>query len=189
MSARLYILNQLTFDLDIFACVWAMTIARRGLRVKVIGQSQRSMHKCVCYTSIYCGILRVLIDGRSSRFPLRRHQLPASAASRAARHDQRQRRSPARVGVVTRSVWPRSSIEGSFCSEVNTKCHVTLLRSASWWCGVLAICTCNREALRSIHACWSWSAFLETASYRSVRGSTLSGGRVGVRGRFKEHTA
>jgi len=127
--------------------------------------------------------------GRSSRFPLRRHQLPASAASRAARHDQRQRRSPARVGVVTRSVWPRSSIEGSFCSEVNTKCHVTLLCSASWWCGVLAICTCNREALRSIHACWSWSAFLGTASYRSVRGSTLSGGRVGVRGRFKEHTA
>jgi len=27
------------------------------------------MLKCLCYTSIYCGVLTVLIDGRSSRFP------------------------------------------------------------------------------------------------------------------------
>ena len=27
------------------------------------------MQNCLCYTSIYCGVLRVLIDDRSSRFP------------------------------------------------------------------------------------------------------------------------
>ena len=49
-----------------------------------------------------------------------RHQLWASAARRAAWRgwDQRQRRCPARVGVVTRSNWPRSQIKGSFYFSV-----------------------------------------------------------------------
>ena len=33
----------------IIACFWAITIARRGLNVKVISQGQRSV-KCACYT-------------------------------------------------------------------------------------------------------------------------------------------
>jgi len=51
---------------------------------------------------------------------LSRHQLRASAARRAAWHGrgQRQWRSPARVGEVTRSVWPRSSIENRFSSAL-----------------------------------------------------------------------
>ena len=59
--------------------------------------------KNVCYTSIYSGVLSVMIDGRGSRFSLWRNQLRASAARRAARRgrSQRQRRSPERVGVVT----------------------------------------------------------------------------------------
>ena len=43
LSVRLFpfgLLNELTFDLN-FACVRVMTIARRGLKVKVIGQCQR----------------------------------------------------------------------------------------------------------------------------------------------------
>jgi len=40
--------------------------------------------KWMCYTNICCGVLRVLTDGCSSRFPLWRHQLRASAARRAA---------------------------------------------------------------------------------------------------------
>ena len=67
--------------------------------VKVIGQGQRSC-KNVCITrvsSIYCSVLWI---------PTWRHQLPASAARRAAWRGQGhwQRRSPALVGVVTRSV-------------------------------------------------------------------------------------
>jgi len=62
------------------------------------------------YTGIYCGVLWLLIDGRSSRFPLRRYQLRAGAeecgAAEASGSDEIQR--------VTRSVWPRSSIDGSF---------------------------------------------------------------------------
>ena len=46
---------------------------------------------------------------RSSRFPLYRHQLRASEARRAAWRGRGQRRSPARVGIVTRSdLDPRS---------------------------------------------------------------------------------
>jgi len=62
------------------------------------------------YTGIYCGVLWLLVDGRSSRFPLRRYQLRAGAeecgAAEASGSDEIQR--------VTRSVWPRSSIDGSF---------------------------------------------------------------------------
>jgi len=74
------------------------------------------MKKCVRYTSIYCGVLWVRTDGRNSKFLLSWHQLRASAATRAAWRGwgQWQRRSPARVGVVTRSVWPLSSIKDSF---------------------------------------------------------------------------
>ena len=53
-----------------------------GLNVKAIDQGH--CKKCVCYTSIYCGVLWVLIDGRNSRFLLSRHQLRTSAARRAA---------------------------------------------------------------------------------------------------------
>jgi len=58
--------------------------------------------KCVCDKSIYCDALRVLCNSRSSRFSLLHHQLRASAARRAAwlGQSQRQRWSPARVGVV-----------------------------------------------------------------------------------------
>ena len=37
----LYLLNRLTFELE-FLCVRIMTVARLGLKVKVIGQGQRS---------------------------------------------------------------------------------------------------------------------------------------------------
>ena len=53
-----------------------------------------------CYTCV----LRVLIDGRSSRFPVWRHQRPASAARRAV-WGRRQGRSPASSGVA--SLWSR----------------------------------------------------------------------------------
>jgi len=47
----LYILNQLTFDLDFFfAFVWVITIAHRRLRVKVVGQGQKSM-QCATWMS------------------------------------------------------------------------------------------------------------------------------------------
>ena len=79
-----------------------MIIARRGLKVKVIdqGQGQGQCKKCVCYTSIYCGVLRVLTDDRNSWFLLSRHQLRASAARRAAWRG----REDSASGVVQR-VW------------------------------------------------------------------------------------
>ena len=42
------------------ACVPIMTVAPRGLKVKVTGQGQRSIAKCVRY--IYCCVLLVWID-------------------------------------------------------------------------------------------------------------------------------
>ena len=104
--------------------LFCMYVARQRLKVYVIAQGQRSMQKRVLYMSIHCRVLLVglivLIDGRSSWFPVWRHQLPASAARRAAwRGSGGRRRSPARVfGMVTRLVWPRSSIESSFFSFV-----------------------------------------------------------------------
>jgi len=81
------------------------------------GHRSRSMQKCACYTSIYCGVLWVLIDGRNSRFNLlSRHQLRASAARRAAQPSSATTAESARVGMVTWSVWPRSSIKDSFYS-------------------------------------------------------------------------
>jgi len=56
------------FDLTFFACKWLVSMARRGLKVKVIGEGQKSMKTCVL-TSTYCGgVLWVLIDSCSSRF-------------------------------------------------------------------------------------------------------------------------
>ena len=107
-----------------FAYVWVLTIARRGLKVKVIGQSR------VCYMNtsrpIYCGVLRVLIDGGSSRVPSWRYQLRARAARHAAwrGRGQWQRRSPTRVSAVMRSVgsasvWPRYSTEAVFLVDLS----------------------------------------------------------------------
>jgi len=62
----LYLLNRLVFELE-YLCARVMTMARLGLKVKVIGRGQRLM-------SSTCG----------------------------------------RGNAVTRSVWPRSSIEDSF---------------------------------------------------------------------------
>ena len=84
-----------------------MTIARRGLKDKFLGQGQRSIAKCVSYTSIYCDVLGVLIDGGSNKFPLLCHQLRASTARRAAwrsRGHKQGRSNSALAGVVTRSV-------------------------------------------------------------------------------------
>jgi len=97
-----------------FDCAWVTAIACRRLKVKVTGQSQRSMQKCVCYVSIYGDILWVLIDGRSSRFPswLWRNQL-WDIARQGARCDRDKLCSGAvyRVVVITRPVWPRCSTE------------------------------------------------------------------------------
>jgi len=62
-----------------FAYVLIMTIARRGFKVKVTGQGERSLNKCMC-----CGFPWVMTDNRCSKFPRWRRQLRASAARRAA---------------------------------------------------------------------------------------------------------
>jgi len=74
-------------------------------------RGQRSIQKFMCCTSVYCDVLWVFIDGRSSRFPCWRQQLRASAARRAEWRGRS--RSPARVGVVTQPVWLWSSVEDS----------------------------------------------------------------------------
>jgi len=66
------------------ACIWVMTTDRWQLKVQVINRGKKSMQNAVCYSNIYCGILWVLIDGRSSRFPLWCHQLRGSAVTHAA---------------------------------------------------------------------------------------------------------
>jgi len=48
----LYLINQMTADLDFFACAWVVTTARRGLKVRVIGQGRTPMQKCVCYMAV-----------------------------------------------------------------------------------------------------------------------------------------
>jgi len=63
----------------------------------------RSMPKCVCYTSIYCGVLLVLTDGRNSTFLLSRHQLRASAAWRAVWRGWGQRQH--RIALVGVLMW------------------------------------------------------------------------------------
>ena len=74
-----HLLNQLTFDLEFFMLM-GHDHSSPGTR-----KSQSEVNAiCVRYTSIYCGVLWVLTDGRSSRFPLWRDQLRASAARRAA---------------------------------------------------------------------------------------------------------
>jgi len=115
LSVRLFplrLLNKLTYDLTF--CI-GHEHARRDWQ----SRSQVKVNaKCVCYMSIYCNMLWVLTDGRNSRFSLWRYQPRASTARRATWRGrrQRQRQSPASVGVVMRSVWPRSSIEDSFHS-------------------------------------------------------------------------
>jgi len=66
-----------------------------------------------------------LHDGRNKTFLLSRLALRASTARRAAwrGRGQRQRRSPARVGVVTWSVWSSSSIEDTFSSQFSAIEH------------------------------------------------------------------
>ena len=61
-------------------------------------------------------VVKVLTDGHNRTFLLLRHQQYSSAARRAARRSRGKRMSPACVGVVTRSVWPRSSTVDSFPS-------------------------------------------------------------------------
>jgi len=51
--------HSLTFDFEVcfFACVQVVTIARRGLKLKVKGQGHCEVQmQCVCYTTIYCKI-------------------------------------------------------------------------------------------------------------------------------------
>jgi len=50
----LYLLNQLTSEPD-----FCMRAGHVGLKITA-----------VCWTTIYCGVLQVLTDGHSSRFPL-----------------------------------------------------------------------------------------------------------------------
>ena len=97
---------------------------------------QRSRQKCVRYTSIYCYIPWVLINGRSSGFPLWSHQMRGSAERRVAwrGQSQQQRRSSARVGVVARSVWPRSWIDGSFFVYIEYWRRCCLLNAAAADC-------------------------------------------------------
>jgi len=78
------------------------------------------------YRILYCGVSRVLIDGRSSRFPLWRHPLRTGMRCGAVK-----RRSLACVCLVTRSVWPRSSTEGSFYIVR----HKTVRRNRRVWSG------------------------------------------------------
>jgi len=76
-----------------------------GLKVKVIGQGQKPIQKCACHTSIYCGVLWVLIDCRSRRFPLWRHQLRASAVKRWEWHGRGHRRRASVVGLTSILNW------------------------------------------------------------------------------------
>jgi len=58
-----YLLNQLTL---IVTCVWIMTAACQGLKVKNIGQGYICRRKYVCCATVFSAILSVRIDGRSS---------------------------------------------------------------------------------------------------------------------------
>jgi len=89
------------------ACIWVMTTDRWQLKVQVINRGKKSMQNAVCYSNIYCGILWVLIDGRSSRFPLWCHQLRGSAVTHAAWRAEASG-SGGVQRVATPSVWPRS---------------------------------------------------------------------------------
>jgi len=100
--STLYLLKRLTW---VFLSVWATSdpsssgIENQGHRSRVYGLN---------------------ISWRPQQYILlSRHHLRASMERRAAWHGRCQRQwwSPARVGVVTRSVWPRSSIKDS-CSSV-----------------------------------------------------------------------
>jgi len=103
-------------DLRLFARIWVVTIVQVGLKVKVRGEGQWSVQKCGQCTNIYYSIQWALTGGRSSRFPLRGHQLRTSTARHAAwrGRGQQQQRSPAHVGVVTRFIRLRSLIECSY---------------------------------------------------------------------------
>jgi len=85
-----------------YVCIYVS----RGLKVKAIGYRPRSRSKV--NAKFVCGVLWVLIDGRSSRFLLWRDQLRASAARRD--RGQWRRRSLARVIVVSRSLNALTSI-------------------------------------------------------------------------------
>jgi len=97
----------LTTDPDIFSCEQVINDhSSPEIKVKVIGQCQRSKQKCVCYTNVYTAAFYDywLIDGRSSSYRLWRHQLQASGEVNGV---------AAAAESRARSVWPRSSTEGS----------------------------------------------------------------------------
>ena len=84
---------------------WLMTIARRRLKVKVINQGQCNM--CVLHEYLLgrpASMVTEQTDSCNSKILLPCDQLRASATRCAAWRGggQRQRRSPARVGVITR---------------------------------------------------------------------------------------
>jgi len=110
-----------------------------------------SMQKRVCYTyaPIYCGILWILTDGRSSKFPPWRHQLRSNAARRAAWNDggQRQRRSPARVSAVTGNAVGTTSI-GDW-EQFNC---IIFKRRPKYWAGMCTVVCCSSVT------CPYWSA-------------------------------
>jgi len=81
---------------------------------------------------VYCCVLWVVIDGGNSILPLWRYQLWANAARRAAWLGQAVE--PARVGVVTRSVWPQSPIEGRFSSLTYAAADGS--RPLLFWCNL-----------------------------------------------------
>ena len=64
-SFPLYLLNELIFDPSFCTC---MCHDHSSPGIESQGYRSRSMQKCVCYASIYCGVLRGLTDGRNSRF-------------------------------------------------------------------------------------------------------------------------
>jgi len=104
---RFYCSWPLTTDPDIFSCEQVINDhSSPEIKVKVIGQCQRSKQKCVCYTNVYTAAFYDywLIDGRSSRYRLWRHQLQASGEVNGV---------AAAAESRARSVWPRSSTEGS----------------------------------------------------------------------------
>jgi len=126
--------HSIFLNLD-FLHMYGSWLARRGLKAKLKRHGQWSVQKCMCY----CSVLKILIDGRSTRFPLWRHQLRASAARCAAwrGRGQRQRRSPARVGVVTWLVWSGFSIEGRFY-------RATLCKRGKCY-GPVSVCVCHKS--------------------------------------------
>ena len=114
--------------------------------LKVIGQGQC---KNVCYISVYIDVLLLFImkivhqytqtkkhwvmtDVRNSSVYC---DVISCATRRGVRRDrgQRQRRSPARVDVVTRSVWPRSLIQDSFSSFLTAKILMIIQQLQRQW--------------------------------------------------------